>query len=170
MVQGKPTSHTVWSFTLVKCAINFTDRFSLHPETVFWLCKTMGEIQAPHKSHKTKELVSQHLLFSLFCFQVWPEFWVWFQSPDTFCSGQGFQCQGGEEKKAKYCTKKTSQDVIRYAIWHFLPSNSKCTRSLTRTDAHTDRKALACTCTDAVTQHAPVVSVKAHADRHACAR
>lgn len=49
---------------LVKCTINFTDFVSLHPETLFWLCKTMGEIQAPHKSHKTKELVSR-LCFSL---------------------------------------------------------------------------------------------------------
>lgn len=60
-----------------------------------------------------------------------------------YCSGQSFQFQGG---KTKYCTKKHLQHVIRYAIRHFLPPNSKCTLSLSHTD----------------TKYAPVVSHSAH--------
>lgn len=132
--------------------------FFLHPETVFWLCKTMSEIQSPHKSHKADELVSRYCFFSLFWFQVWPEFWVWFQSPDTFCSGQGFQCQGWKKLNT---VRKTLQDVIRSAIWHFLPP--KCFSSHT----HSRRgKALSCTCMDANTKYAPAVSHKTHTGRH----
>lgn len=135
MVRGKSASHTVWSFTSVNCSVNFTDRFSLHPETLFWLCKTMGEIQAPHKSHKTKELVSRH------CFSLC------FGSKSDQSSGSDFNLQillqwpglsvseGG--KKAKYCTKNIA---TRNQICHmtFSSPNSKGTRSLwhTQTEKH----------------------------------
>lgn len=165
MVQGKPTSHIVWSFTLVNCTINSTDRFSLHPETLFWLCKTMGEIQAPHKSHKTKELVSQH------CFSLC------FGSKSDQSSGSDFnlqillqwsryfQCQGGK-KKAKYCTKNIAR---RNQICHMTFSSPKLkvhSLSNTRRNSHKDRKALTCPRTDADTKYAPAVSQKVHTDRH----
>lgn len=126
----------------------------------------MGEIQAPHKSHKTKELVSRHC-FSL-CFGSKSD-----QSSGSDFNLQillqwpGFQFQG--EKKAKYCTKNIA---TRNQICHMTFSSPELkghslSLSLTHTQIHADRKALTCTRSDADTKYAPVVSQKVHTDTHA---
>ena len=138
--------------------VHFTNRFSLHPETVFWLCKTMGEIQAPQKSHKTGELVSRHCFFPLFRFQVCPEFCVWFPSPDTSVVAMGFQFQGvGGEKKKLNTVQKNIATCNQICHMTFSSPELKG-----HSVSHTDRKALTCTRTDADTKCAPVVSACVH--------
>lgn len=59
------------------------------------------------------------MLFSLFWFQVWPEFWVWFQSPDTFAVAGAFNVRG---KKRNTVEKNTAR---RNQICHMTFSSSK---------------------------------------------
>lgn len=59
------------------------------------------------------------MLFSLFWFQVWPEFWVWFQSPDTFAVAGAFNVRG---KKRNTVEKNSAR---RNQICHMTFSSSK---------------------------------------------
>lgn len=133
-------SQTVWSLTFVKCIINFTDSFPLHLETLLTV-QNNGWNSTPTQVVKDQNTGFVGMVFLSVLIPSPTRVLGLISVSRYFCSGQGFQFQGG--KKAKYCT--ILLHVIWYAIWPFPPQTQRSLTLSRMHPLHTNRKALTCT-------------------------